>query len=123
MARGKSGRHIFQVREPDVYQSLQGFYGLHTLVAAGVVHHRDGETPVFCHTQGRDQERDEMLRCHQIDIVSPLLLQIQKDLCHPLRRDLCETGRKTVRSRRCARRGRKLPGAVGKKAALRGRRP
>ena len=93
---GECGGYILQIRQPDIHQSLQGPYGLDTLVAPCVVHDRNREPCRLGAFQGGDQQRHKMFRGHEVDIVGPLFLQIQKNLRHPPRSHFREAG-----ERRC----------------------
>ena len=83
--RGKTGRDILEIGKPDIHKPLQGSDCLNLFIAAGIVD--NGNRKPFClgPPKGGNDQRDEVLRSHEIDVVGTLCLQLKAYFCKPLR--------------------------------------
>ena len=87
--RGKLFRQlrirIFQIRKPDIHETFQLFQHLRTLVSAAVEQYRD---PRAVKLQSGADLGHPVVRSHQVDICSPLFLQLPENIREPLCGDL-----------------------------------
>ncbi len=84
---GKPGGRVLAVGQPHIHHTREGVHDLRALVGGGVVDHRESHPPV-----AREHDRIDDLRCvmgrrDQVDVVRPLVAQLEHDLGKPIDAD------------------------------------
>ena len=74
---------VLDVRQVDIDISLQRPERFHTLVAAGVVHHRDSQ-PWLCDVQCAYYLRNERRGTYKVDVIRAALLELKEYFSEPL---------------------------------------
>ena len=85
---GKLFIRIFHIRQINIHISFQQPKGFHIFISAGIIHYRQHQSLSSGDFQGGNNLRYIVSTCHQIQIRRPLLLQLQKNICKPLHRNL-----------------------------------
>ena len=78
ISEGQTVIIIFEVRKPDIHIIFQGQDGFNGFITAAVVDNGNGKLRAD-KVQGRRDMGQVLGRCHQIDVMGALGLQIQED--------------------------------------------